>query len=150
MNPKQFLDMISEYTDYYDEKKVVDYITTPLSLLPEDVLHVIPSFAMGSDGEYINGLFLFTENILCEVRLTKDDKYHHDYINIKTIINIRYERKTESFKGSGEPVNYNYISITLLHDVGAFDFGSKLIYIGDHPDNWLDKVNDILPISLLI
>lgn len=150
MDPGKILDTISEYSDYYDEKKVVDSISTPLSLLPEDVLHVIPSFAMGSDGEYISELFLFTRNILCEVSLIKGDEYEYDFVNTKTIVNIRYERRDESFQGSGEPVNYKYIMIKTLHDFAGIDFGNELIYIGDYPDKWLEKVKDALPVSLLI
>ncbi len=150
MQLKDILGMISEYSEYYDAKRIKDDVQRPLLLLPEEVLNVIPSFAMGRDGEYIESLFLITENLLCEVRLTSGDSYGYDFINISTTRNIRYITGTETFEGQGEPVSYKFTQVTLLHHVGGMQFQNKLTYIGENPDEWLEKVKDVLPVELLI
>ena len=150
MNPKELVESLSLFSDYFDEKQVIRVAKQPLKLLPDTVLHVIPSITMGSDGPFLQAIFIVTESLLSEVKVSTGKNYLFDFINLSTITNIKYTKNLHSIPISDEPVEYEYTEISLFHDLsGVASLESTMTFVGASDTEWLKLVRKAFPVSLL-
>jgi hypothetical protein len=143
---------LKKYSKYVPYEKLTKIIKRPVSLCAEEVTAILPSINMGADGPILVSLFLVTQNYLCEIRLMgPNENYENfDYINLKTIINYRFNVSEHIVKKADEEnVCYQVANIKLLHDV-SIEFSSEINYVGFDRDEWIDMVTKAIPLSLML
>ena len=142
------------------EKKLV----RPLGLIGEDMLHLIPSFGLGTDGPFIEAVIITTKTMLCEVRLKNllDD---FDVVMLETIANYRVSfnvhkvAKTIPNQESQKPVVqlnppaietmvYETAKVRFIHNFSA-GFETVINYVGNAREPWMKLVFTALPLSIL-
>lgn len=135
------------------EDQVVKALKTPMKYCPEEILMILPSIALGSDGTILSSLFFVTQNYLGEVRLN-EKREDFDFIARNSIRNCRFILSEHLVKSADESeVNYKIATIKFYHDIGGIEFASELSYVGtneDERDLWIRAVTKALPFSLLL
>lgn len=141
--------MLDEYTSLAPKKMLMESIEIPTSVCPEDIVDIIPSIEMRSDGPAILSLFLITKNFLCEVRLgAKDQEF--DFVRKNSIKNYRFIFTEHIVKKEGKRnVKYKVAKVRLLHDITS-DFVSEICYVGSKRKTWLKKVTKAIPINSIM
>ena len=168
MNAQQLKSQWFPYEPLVPFEKVLARIELPISLMGEDCKHLIPSFAVSSDGPVINSLFLISQSLICEVRL-RGLAQDFDIAQLVPILNYRVVVGTVEFvfQADGEPKGTSISSpstqapaseptklvmetakVKIIQGPAA-TMHSEFTYVGPSRDAWLKTVVDALPISLL-
>ena len=135
------------------EDQVVKALKTPMKYCPEEILMILPSIALGSDGPILSSLFFVTQNYWGEVRLN-EKREEFDFIARNSIRYYRFSLSEHLVKSADESeVNYKIATIKFDHDIGRIDSTSELSYVGtneDERDLWIRAVTKALPFSFLL
>lgn len=137
---------LSKYEKFIDFEKLIKYSEVPISLIPDEIRGIIPSYEMGADGPYLRSVFIVSKAYLCEIRTTE---YDFDLLKLHTIFNYRVKVSTINVNNADETITTHTIFEVIFAHFGDMNFKSALRYIGDDSKQWLDKVFELIPVSVM-
>jgi hypothetical protein len=164
MNTKIIETQWSGYETLMPIQEVIKRLSRPLELIGEDMIYLIPSFGLGTDGPFIQKLFFVTKTMVCEVR-SQNSLDAFDFVMLDSIANYRVNMGVHKVLKQlpsnapqvpgGEPqapvietVLYETAQIKFIHDFSA-GFESAIDYVGKSREPWLKCVERAFPSSIL-
>ena len=139
---------ITKFSEYIDPERLLGILSRPVKHLSEDLLAIIPSLTIGSDGLSLSSLLLVTRSYICEVRIAARSRESFDFANRKMMFNIRFELGNHDIVVEDKIVaSYETAAVEILHTSKIL---TKLQYAGTEREAWIAEVREAFPIELLM
>jgi hypothetical protein len=128
----------------------LDELLAPMKIfLSEDILHVLPSTALGADGPTLSSFFCITEHFIVEHRVIPGkDNFEFDVTSLGSLENYRVRAWMHEQSGA-EAVSPSY-QMGLVKLIHFGEFMSQISYCGFDRMKWLSAVEAALPLSLVL
>lgn len=140
---------LRQYNSFINYESLKEYIDKPKTALAEEILAIIPSIKSGSDGPYLERLFLISENYLCDVNVNTTGE-EFDFVALGSITNYRFSLSEMTVKDANEEeIKYQVATVELIHDVGT-TFHTEFHYVGVKREEWLEHFFKELPLSNIV
>jgi len=131
-------------------KRLKAKIDLALGWMPEPPRFMVPSFALGTDGPYLESVFIISRSLICEVLAAPEADHSFDFCDLSTISSYRVQLSTHKVAVSEEKsIEYEIGKVTLLHNLSP-ELNSTLNYAGDSRERWLELVKAALPVTLVL
>ena len=130
-------------------EKLTEALQKAISYCSEDIISMLPSIIMGSDGPLLESMVLITKSFLCEVKLGTEN-LTFDYVDAKTVCRhqVIFSELTVT-QADDAKVEYQVANVEIAHEICG-GLKTRLNYVGDKRDDWMKKVLESIPLSLLV
>lgn len=141
-------EVINEFSDQFKEGHLKERVDKYMPFFPEEIVGTIPSVELNPTGMQLKSIFLLSDKFIAELRIDPEEE-EFDISPRTPIFNFRIRRsEVEGSAANGEKIVHKVTEVVIAHTVEGFL--SRLSYIGDNQDEWMENVKSLFPYALMV